>query len=126
MLNGPGGAVVSVPVDWRDGAEARWLSEVEAQLRRAQSVLSCLDLRRPPDCDIGERIESALAEALSLRITRTIAEQEKIHPNWTESDLWPAQPDLKPLAADLPLPRSPRYKAPAVAASNQRSQRTRD
>ena len=75
--------MVSVPIDWQAGAEIKWLTEVEAHLRHARALLSCLD----DDLEISAHIDDALAQALSLRITRMIAKQEKIHPDWTESGL---------------------------------------
>lgn len=116
--------MVGVPNEWRDRAEARWLSDVEVYLRSAQALLEPILSDDAADRELSARIDGALAEALSLRVTRMIAANEKIHPLWSESGLWPMPLDARGPREDPRRPQTAPGTAPAEAASSPMSPRT--
>jgi hypothetical protein len=77
--------VVRVPTDVTAAERARWLGELTRALEEAQGIvwrLKSSDLRQIDALDLLARIESAQAEARSLRLSRVVAVEPPSYPDW--------------------------------------------
>jgi hypothetical protein len=83
--------VARVPTDIAVAYRARWLAELSGALDEAQSLvwqLALAGVRNADVLDLSARVEAALAEARSLRLSRLDKSSNETCPDWSDSVLW--------------------------------------
>ena len=81
----------SVPTELIAAHRARWLAEAAQALNEARGLLMELSLIGETSATGREaflRIEAALLEVQSLRLSRSLHRPVEIDPQWTESSPW--------------------------------------
>ena len=81
----PGARVSSVPTQVPAAERARWLTDVSNALDEARHVLTNLSLADEDyglAIDLHVRIEAALFEVRSLRLSRSLQPRDEISPKW--------------------------------------------
>jgi hypothetical protein len=89
-----GVAVARVPTSVNVADRARWLAEISDALAQAEDLLWQLAIAEARDVnvlDLSARIETAQAEARSMRIGRVDRSSIEADPKWTESLPWTRQ-----------------------------------
>ena len=90
-IAGGGRQLFSVPIDVSAAERARWLAEVSEALDCARELLARLDLdpvKRPAALELHLRIETALLEVRSLRLSRSMQSRPQFGPERIENGLW--------------------------------------
>ena len=81
----------SVPTEVAAIGRARWLAELSRALAEAQRLLielGCEGELRSPSSELFIRIQAAMIEVQSLRLSHAPRRREQFNPEWMNSQPW--------------------------------------